>query len=84
MPERVLRTVRVSVASNEQNWPFQRAQHENGEYVRMSRVRIGILVRGSQGGFEHVRRVTARNYIFTENDQVSRKKRLAAETLETF
>ena len=58
VPERVLRTVRVSVASNEQ-------ERHGG-----SRVRIGILVCGSQDGFEHVRRVTTRNYIFTENDQV--------------
>ena len=58
VPERVLRTVRVSVASNEQ-------ERHGG-----SRVRIGILVCGSQEGFEHVRRVTTRNYIFTENDQV--------------
>ena len=34
------------------------------------RVRIGILVYGSQDGYEHIRKVLTRNYVFSESDQV--------------
>ena len=55
VPERVMRTVRVSVTTKE---------------VELTRVKIGILVVGNQDNFEHVRCVKARNFIFTPQDQI--------------
>ena len=55
MPERVLRTVRVSVSTKEES---------------ERRVKIGVLVVGDQEGFEHIRHVRSTNYIFSENDQI--------------
>jgi hypothetical protein len=34
------------------------------------RVRIGVLIAGSEDGVEHVRRVARRNYIFSDRDKV--------------
>ena len=55
VPERVLKTVRVSVSTRSE---------EN------QRVRIGLLLIGSQDNFEHVRSVATRNYFFSEDDQI--------------
>ncbi len=55
VPERVLRTVRVAVTTKEE---------------QDVRVKIGILVVGSQENFEHVRCVKTRNFIFTSNEQI--------------
>lgn len=55
VPECVLKTVRVSLTA------------KNEEELR---VKIGVLVVGSKDGFEHVRCVHTRNYIFSENDQL--------------
>lgn len=55
VPERVLRTVRVSISTKE-------------EVER--RVKIGVLVVGNQENFEHIRYARTTNYIFSENDQV--------------
>lgn len=55
VPERVLRTVRVSVSTKEES---------------ERRVKIGVLVVGDQEGFEHIRHVRSTNYIFSENDQI--------------
>ena len=54
VPGRVLKTVRVTLASN-----------ENEE----RRVRIGLLIHGSQDNFESVRKVMTRNYFFSGHDQ---------------
>jgi hypothetical protein len=58
--------VRVSVSTTEEH--------------RVNRVRIGVLVCGDQDGFEHIRRVATRNYIFTGNDQGFNK----TQTLSVF
>merc|ERR1719495_1225806 len=55
LPEKVLKTVRVSVST-----------HSEEE----ARVRIGLLVEGVQDGFEHIRASVCRNYIFSKNDQI--------------
>ena len=55
VPERVLKTVRVSVST--------RLQEDQ-------RVRIGLLLIGNQDNFEHIRRVATRNYFFSEDDQI--------------
>ena len=34
------------------------------------RVRLGVLVMGKQDGYEHVRKVASRNYVFTSEDQI--------------
>jgi hypothetical protein len=57
VPGRVLRTVRVAIST--------RAEAE-----QMKRVKIGLLLYGTQDDFEHVREVVTRNYFFSENDQV--------------
>ena len=56
VPERVLRTVRASVSTN-------------NEFVE-KRVKIGVLVVGQQDSFKHIRHVKTANYIFSENDQI--------------
>ncbi len=55
VPERVLKTVRVSISTH-------------GEEEQ--RVHIGILLMGEQDGFEHVRKVITRNYFFCGDDQI--------------
>merc|ERR1712136_456137 len=55
VPERVLKTVRVSVSTRSQE---------------SQRVRIGLLMIGNQDNFEHVRSVATRNYFFSEDDQI--------------
>jgi len=55
VPERVLRTVRVSISTTEET---------------ERRVKIGVLVVGVQDGFEHIRHVRTRNYIFDKDDQI--------------
>lgn len=55
VPERVLRTVRISVSTRDSS---------------EQRVRIGILLVGSQDGFEHVRKVMTRNFFFSGDDQI--------------
>lgn len=57
VPERVLRTVRVSITMK--------------EAMSIIRVKIGILVMGIDlQGFEHIRCVKTRNYFFSADDQV--------------
>merc|ERR1711874_426194 len=56
VPERVLRTIRVSVSTQEES---------------ERRVKIGVLAVGDQEGFEHIRHVRTSNYIFSENDLLS-------------
>lgn len=56
VPERVLRTVRVSVTTKQSE--------------AETRVKIGILVVANQDDFEYVRCVRSRNYIFTPEDQI--------------
>ena len=56
VPERVLKTVRVSITTKEVE-----------EDVR---VKIGILIVGNQDNFEHIRCVKTRNYIFSPQDQI--------------
>ncbi|XP_023344187.1 uncharacterized protein LOC111713541 [Eurytemora carolleeae] len=56
VPDRVLRTVRVSISTREK--------------FDEKRVKIGILVVGDQDGFEHIRHVRTKNYIFGEDDQI--------------
>ena len=53
VPGRVLKTVRVTLASNEN---------------RERRVRVGLLLHGSQDNFETVRKVVSRNYFFSGSD----------------
>ena len=55
LPERILKTVRVAIST---------ASEEE------LRVRIGLLVVGLQDGFEHIRKVACRNYIFSVGDQI--------------
>ena len=55
VPGRVLKTVRVTITSPDEE---------------ERRVKIGLLLSGSQEGFEHVRKVVTRNFIFSEQDQV--------------
>merc|ERR1719495_737350 len=55
LPEKVLKTVRVSVST-----------HSEEE----ARVRIGLLIHGVQDGFEHIRQSVCRNYIFSKSDQI--------------
>jgi len=55
LPEKVIKTVRISVSSH---------------CEAKSRVRIGLLVQGVQDGFEHIRTSRCRNYIFSKNDQI--------------
>jgi len=56
VPDRVLRTVRVSISTKEE--------------FEQKRVKIGILVLGSQDGYQHIRHVRTANYIFSTNDQI--------------
>lgn len=56
VPERVLRTVRVSISTLEE--------------FEDKRVKIGVLVVGEQEGYQHVRHVRTANYIFSQNDQI--------------
>lgn len=56
LPERVLKTVRVSITNK---------RVEEDIFVK-----IGILIIGDQDDFEHVRCVKSRNYIFTPMDQI--------------
>ena len=55
VPERVLKTVRVSVSTKRDN---------------EQRVRVGVLITGWQDGFEHIRKVHTRNYFFGQEEQV--------------
>lgn len=55
----MLKTVRVSISTKEDN---STPEHQ--------RVRIGILLNGSQDNFNHVRKVLTRNYFFHENEQI--------------
>ncbi|XP_059094628.1 BTB/POZ domain-containing protein 17-like [Tigriopus californicus] len=55
VPGRVLKTVRVSI--------WTRNEEEQ-------RVKIGILLIGEQDGFQHVRRVISRNFVFSANNQI--------------
>lgn len=62
VPERVLRTVRMSVTTKNE------ASSNDHEEIR---VKIGILVMGSnQDHFHHVRCVKTRNYIFSADNQI--------------
>ncbi len=66
VPERVLRTVRVSVCG-------VRGDEEDGgreEEGWERRVRVGVLFMAEEGGFEHVGKVASRNYFFSEGDRV--------------
>ena len=56
LPERVLKTVRVSITNK---------KVEEDIFVK-----IGILIIGDQDNFEHIRCVKSRNYIFTTQDQI--------------
>lgn len=61
VPERVLKTVRVSVA----------ARGDLGrDGADEQRVRIGVLVVGQADGYEHIRKVVTRNYFFSATDQI--------------
>lgn len=62
VPERVLRTVRVSVTTKNEV-----TDALDGDEIR---VKIGILVMGNQDNFHHVRCVKARNYIFSTDNQI--------------
>jgi len=55
VPEKVLRTVRVSVSTTEET---------------ERRVKIGVLVVGDQEGIEHIRHVQTKNHIFDQDDQI--------------
>ncbi len=75
VPERVLKTVRVSVIRPDEVKREEEEEEERGAGVAKEteerRVRVGVLVTSDHDGFEHVRKVVTRNYFFSPNDQVS-------------
>uniref|UniRef100_T1J0N0 BTB domain-containing protein n=1 Tax=Strigamia maritima TaxID=126957 RepID=T1J0N0_STRMM len=55
MPETILRTVRLSVMSKDND---------------TARVNVGILISGMQDGVEHVKTVVQKRFVFTESEQM--------------
>ncbi len=72
VPERVLKTVRVSVSAKDDDHHQLSSGTVGGGNGAVDglRVKIGILVTGEQDGFEHIRKVVSRNYIFGGGDRV--------------
>ena len=74
MPEKIVKTVRVSVKTKLScNETCHEQCHLN--YLAQSclneiRVKIGILIVGNQDNFEHVRCVRSRNFIFSHESEI--------------
>ncbi len=74
VPERVIRTVRVSVIKPDKG-EVSELEEATSLCNKERRVRLGVLVMSDHDGFEHVRKVVTRNYFFSPRDQVGSQAR---------
>ena len=69
VPEMILRTVRVSVTTRVTDSVTDIDSNKSGDNEQL-KVKIGILVAGTQDNFEHIQCVRTRNYVFDINDEI--------------
>ena len=70
VPEMILRTVRVSVTTRVTDDSVTDVDFNKSSDHEQLKVKIGILVAGTQDNFEHIQCVRTRNYVFDINDEI--------------